>query len=246
MLLESQEEVNSDEGWIYEPKFDGIRLLVGNDYSYTRHGTITTSRFPELLLGMDTLFDGELIAQGTDSPDDFSGAMSRFSGNKNQPILHMAFDILVHKGKSVMYYPIEERKELLSDVVSTMDSPHIKLMSYVSDGEALFDIIKENKMEGIVGKRLGTPYLNGTRSDNWRKIISWSYHDVIVSKVTFKPLSVQFSNADGEYVGGTTIGFTKEIRSKLNVMTPPFLVTVKSRGWTSGGKLRLPQIVDIK
>lgn len=248
MLLEYQEEVNSEEGWLYEPKFDGIRLLVGSDYSYTRHGTITTSRFPELLLGKhaDTLLDGELIAQGTNSPDDFSGAMSRFSGNKDQPILYMAFDILTHKGESIMYHPIEERKELLSDVVSTIDSPYIKLMPYVSDGEALFDVIKENKMEGIIAKRLGTPYLNGTRSDNWRKIINWSYHDVIVSKITFKPLSVQLSNVDGEYVGGTTIGFTKEIRSKLNTMTPPFSVKVKSRGWTSGGKLRLPQIIEVK
>ena len=79
MLLVYQEEVRSDEGWLYEPKFDGIRLLVGNDYSYTRHGTITTSRFPELRFdGHEILLDGELIAPGIKAPDDFTGAMSRF------------------------------------------------------------------------------------------------------------------------------------------------------------------------
>lgn len=91
MLLESQEEVRSDEGWLYEPKFDGIRLLVGNDHSYTRHGTITTSRFPELIfVGQEFLLDGEFIAPGTNAPDDFAGFMSRFGGNKNQSISFLA------------------------------------------------------------------------------------------------------------------------------------------------------------
>src|SRR3954454_10204355 len=95
MLLGYQEDVSSDDGWLYEPKYDGIRLLVGNRHSYTRHGTITTSRFPELLFGGDeALLDGELIAPGEHSPDDFSGAMSRFSGNKEQPISFMAFDVI--------------------------------------------------------------------------------------------------------------------------------------------------------
>lgn len=248
MLLGYQEEVKSDEGWIYEPKFDGIRLLSGNSYSYTRHGTLTTSRFPELVFGgKEAILDGELIALGENSPDDFSGVMSRFSGNMKQPVQYMAFDILSYKNKSVEYYPIEERKGLLTEVLSEADSPYINLVPYVyTDGESLFEIMKENRMEGIVAKRLSSPYLRDTRSDNWRKIINWSYHDVIVTKITFTPLSVQLSSVDGEYVGGTTIGFTKDIRSRLNKMSPPFPVTIKARGWTSGGKLRLPQIVDIK
>ncbi|KAA0941630.1 hypothetical protein FQ087_20975 [Sporosarcina sp. ANT_H38] len=248
MLLEYQEEVSSEDGWIYEPKFDGIRLLTGNDYSYTRHGTITTSRFPELFFGgNDTLLDGELIALGTESPDNFTGAMSRFSGNMEQPIQYMAFDIISHKNKSVEYYPLEERKALLTEVLSEIDSLYINLMPYVyTDGESLFEIMKENKMEGIVAKRLNTPYLRGTRSDNWRKIINWSYHDVIVSKVTHGPLTVQLQSIEGIYLGSVVIGFTKEIRQLLKLMTPPFPATVKSRGWTSGGKLRLPQIVEIK
>ncbi|MFJ7936002.1 hypothetical protein [Sporosarcina sp. NPDC096371] len=248
MLLGYQEEVRSDDGWLYEPKFDGIRLLVGNDRSYTRHGTITTSRFPELVFGgQEVLIDGELIASGTNAPDDFAGSMSRFSGNKEQPISLTAFDILIYKNKSVIHFPIEERKALLTESLSIIDSPYINLVPYVyTEGEALWNVMKENKMEGMVGKRLGSTYVPGTRSNNWRKIINWSYHDVVVSKVTFRPLAVQLESIEGEYIGSSTIGFTKEIRSKLNSMNPPFLVAVKSRGWNSGGKLRLPQILEIK
>jgi len=248
MLLGYQEEVRSDDGWLYEPKFDGIRLLVGNDHSYTRHGTITTSRFPEFFWGgQEALIDGELIAPGTNAPDDFAGTMSRFSGNKEQPISLMAFDILSHKNKSVIHYPLEERKALLTECLAMIDSPYINLIPYVyTEGEQLFDVMKENKMEGIVAKRLGTSYVPGTRSNNWRKIINWSYHDVIVSKVARGPLTVQLQSIEGVYLGSVVIGFTKEIRQMLNSLTPPYSATVKSRGWTSGGKLRLPQIVDIK
>ena len=247
MLLEYQEEVRSDEGWLYEPKFDGIRLLVGNDHSYTRHGTITTSRFPELIFGgNNALLDGELIAPGEQSPDDFSSAMSRFSGNKNQPISLMAFDVLSYKNKSVIHYPLEERKAILTEGLAGIDSPHINLIPYVyTEGEQLFDVMKENRMEGMIAKRLGTPYVPGTRSDNWRKIINWSYHYVVVSKVTFGPLTVQLHSEEGDYLGSVVIGFTKEIRLMLKSLTPPFSAKVKSRGWTSGGKLRLPQIVEI-
>ena len=248
MLLSYQDEVTSDEGWMYEPKFDGIRLLVGNDFSYTRHGTITTARFPELRFGsQEALIDGELIAAGKNAPDDFAGVMSRFSGNKEQPISLMAFDILSYQKKSVTHFPIEERKALLKEVISIIDSSSINLIPYVyTEGISLFDVMKENNMEGIVAKRLGTPYVPGTRSDDWRKIINWSFHDVVVSKITFGPLTVQLQSIEGFYLGSVSIGFTKEIREMLMSSTPPFSVIVKSRGWTSGGKLRLPQIVNDK
>ena len=248
MLLSTQDQVNSDEEWLYEPKYDGIRLLVGNRHSYTRHGTITTSRLPELIFGGDeVLLDGELIAPGEQSPDDFSGAMSRFSGNKEQPISFMAFDVISYHQEAVTHWPIEERKGLLTEVISVIDSQYINLVPYVlGEGEQLFDVIKENKMEGIIAKRVGSLYLSGERSDDWRKIINWSYHDVIVSKVTHGPLTAQLQSIEGEYLGSVVIGFTKEIRQLLKLMTSPFPATVKSRGWTSGGKLRLPQIVEIK
>ncbi|MET3658181.1 ATP-dependent DNA ligase [Sporosarcina psychrophila] len=248
MLLGTQDHVNSDKYWLYEPKYDGIRLLVGNRHSYTRHGTITTSRFPELLFGGDELLlDGELIAPGTDAPDNFSGAMSRFSGNNEQPISFMVFDIISYLQASVTYWPIEERKELLTEVISKIDSPYINLVPYVAtEGEQLFNVIKENSMEGIIAKRIGSLYLPGTRSDDWRKIINWSYHDVVVSKVSLGPLTVQLHSPEGEYLGSVAIGFTKEIREKLLLGIPPFVVKVRAKGWTSGKKLRLPQIIEIK
>ncbi|MEK4247080.1 hypothetical protein MKZ20_17425 [Psychrobacillus sp. FSL K6-2684] len=248
MLLEYQEKATSEEGWIYEPKYDGIRLLVGNDYSYTRHGTITTNRFPELFIsGPEVLLDGELIAPGTVAPDDFEGVMSRFSGNKEQEIIFMAFDIITYKNESITRYPLEERKGILTEALSNIDVPHINLVPYIyTEGEAVFNLMKENNMEGVVAKRLGTQYLTGKRSDNWRKTIVWSYHDCVVSKVTYGPLTVQLRNVEGNYIGSVSIGFTKEVREELYTRTPPYNCKVKARGLTSSGKLRIPLIISIE
>lgn len=248
MLLEYQEVATSEDGWIYEPKYDGIRLLVGNSFSYTRHGTITTSRFPELLFsGPKVLLDGELIAPGTSVPDDFEGVMSRFSGNKEQEIIFMAFDIIAYKNETVTRYPLEERKGLLTEVVANINSPYINLVPYIPDeGVAVFDLMKENKMEGIVAKRLGTPYLTGKRSENWRKTIAWSYHDCVVSKITLKPLTVQLKSVEGVYLGSVQLGFTNEVKAEILSRTPPYACKVKARGWTSSGKLRIPLIYSIE
>jgi hypothetical protein len=50
---------------------------------------------------------------------------------------------------------------------------------------------------------------------------------------------------EGEYLGSVLIGFTNEIREGLLYRTPPFSCEVKARGWTSGIKLRYPQIIEL-
>jgi DNA ligase-1 len=249
MLLSYGTEPFTDEKFLFEPKWDGIRLLVGEDFSYTRHSTITTNRFSELRFDIreEVLLDSELIAPGTKAPDDFEKVMSRFSGNKQQPIQFIAFVILSHRNKSVASLPIEERKGLLTKVLEKIDSPHfIPTPFALTEGETMFNVVKENNMEGMVAKRLGSKYVNNLRTNNWIKIINWRYHDAIVTKVSFKPLTAQLHNAKSEYLGSVRIGFTKEIKEEILSRTPPFSCIVKSRGCTSGGKLRHPQIIKLK
>ena len=64
--------------------------------------------------------------------------MSRFSGNKNQPISLMAFDVISYHSEIVTHWPIEERKGLLTEILTAIDSPHINLVPYVyTEGERL-------------------------------------------------------------------------------------------------------------
>ncbi|OMP65730.1 ATP-dependent DNA ligase [Domibacillus epiphyticus] len=248
MLLTSDDNVFSDADWIFEPKYDGYRLLVGNKYSYTKFGTVTTTRLPELQfdLGYDVLLDGELITPSTNAPDNHAGSTSRFHGNMEQPIYFMAFDLLEQDHASIMTLPIERRKELLSKVIRDINSPYIKQILHIpEEGERLFSVMKENNMEGMIAKKKGTPYLPGIRSPDWRNIICWTQHDVFIKKITLRPLSAQLFDSQSNYIGTVWDGFTKEIKSELYSKSPPFSCKVKARGWTSGHQLRLPQIIEI-
>ena len=43
--------------------------------------------------------------------------------------------------------------------------------------------------------------------NDWRKIINWTFHDAIATKISFKPFTVQLKNVQGDYLGSVTIGF---------------------------------------
>lgn len=69
--------------------------------------------------------------------------MSRFSGNKEQEIMFMAFDIITYKNESITRYPLEERKGILTEALSNIDVPHINLVPYIyTEGEAVFNLMK--------------------------------------------------------------------------------------------------------
>jgi ATP-dependent DNA ligase len=73
--------------------------------------------------------------------------MSCFSGNNKQPILLKAFDTLSYRNKSVTHYPLEERKAILTERLTEIDSPYINLIPYVYiEGEVLFNVMKENRL----------------------------------------------------------------------------------------------------
>ena len=57
---------------------------------------------------------------------------------------------------------------------------------------------------------------------------------------------MQLKNGQGEYLGSVMIGFTKKIKEELLSGRLPIASKVKSRGWTNGGKLRLPQIIKLE
>lgn len=73
-----------------------------------------------------------------------------------------------------------------------------------------------------------------------------SYHDCVVSKVTYGPITAQLNSVEGDYLGSVQIGFTKEVKEGLFSRTPPYNCKVKARGWTSKGKLRIPLIISIE
>ncbi|MTI86120.1 MAG: hypothetical protein FH756_20060 [Firmicutes bacterium] len=179
-MLAKPGELYNDARCLYEPKVDGIRLLLHCVFNerkvglYTRHGTRITNQFPEFqsfsLPGVQSIIlDGELTHLTNGQPN-FNKVMKRFSAGtqktahlaKQFPCSIVVFDILYLNGKKVIDLPLIERKQILANTVPDTDLV-CKVFYLEKHGTALFNQIVERKLEGIMVKPLDSPYFLGKR-----------------------------------------------------------------------------------
>ena len=162
--------------WIHEIKHDGFRIMARRDGAgvrlITRNGNDFTKRFPlavaavTALPGRSCLIDGEAIAC-----DDNGLAVFDLIGrhrNHASAIL-CAFDLLEIDGEDLRRAPIEQRKLRLARLLR---SPHHGIVlneHFAGDGAIIFKHFCKLGCEGIVSKRLGSPYRSG-RTQHWIKV----------------------------------------------------------------------------
>ncbi len=85
------------------------------------------------------------------------------------PVTYVAFDLLWLDGRSTLAESYEQRRELLADL--GLDGPNWQApRHHVGEGEQLWRVVRERDLEGIVAKRLGSPYRPGQRSREWVKV----------------------------------------------------------------------------
>jgi bifunctional non-homologous end joining protein LigD len=166
----------SGPGWIHEIKHDGFRIMarrVGNGVRlFSRNGHDFTARFPlaaaavMALPAHSFLIDGEAIVTDGDGLAVFD--LIRRQRNGGAAVL-CAFDLIELEGEDLRRATIEHRKKKLSRLVRT---PHPGIFlneHYDGDGEIVFKHACKLGCEGIVSKRLGSPYRSG-RSPHWVKV----------------------------------------------------------------------------
>jgi len=168
-----------DPGWWFEVKWDGYRAMMSaageRTRALSRRGLDLMGRFPELAglpIPPDVAIDGEVVAFDEQGRPSFSRIQQRagFAGRapgEEVRVNFVAFDLL-YQGESLINRPYEERVERLLGL--GLPSPIVVPEPTPEDGLALFEVAKEQGLEGIVGKRLGSPYLPGRRSADWRKV----------------------------------------------------------------------------
>jgi ATP-dependent DNA ligase len=112
MYARSVQHLPETDAWTYEVKFDGYRALAGRDSTgvrlWSRRGNVFTDQFPHLAkacehLPPDTLLDGEIIALDKDGRISFN--MLQRHRSAAQAILFYAFDVIIHRGKSLIQVP---------------------------------------------------------------------------------------------------------------------------------------------
>jgi bifunctional non-homologous end joining protein LigD len=190
MLVSVGQPVRDLDLWSVEAKWDGWRALVYIEDGLkvrTRAGRQVTDALPELaglvdgLGGRSAILDGELIAM-VDGVVDFYAMAPRMSYTGRQArwaatqiVTFVAFDLLHLDGQDLTSASLVERKQLLDDLHLVGPAWAVNGWYQDGDGEALFEVCVRLGHEGVVAKRLDSPYLPGRRVTTWlkRKTSAW-------------------------------------------------------------------------
>lgn len=238
MLAEGGYAPFDDDGWWFEPKLDGIRCLAelstGETTLRTRTGRDVTAQYPELhmvhelLDQVNAVLDGEIVAFDADGRNSFEALQQRMNlSNPREigrirarlPVSLVVFDLLWLDGHDVTGLPLEQRRELLGYVVEPDD--RLQVVAHVEGtGTALVEAAKAQDLEGVVAKRLGSPYMAGRRTDAWRKIKLRNTQDCVIlgftpgqggRGATFGALLVGvYDDGNLRWVGQVGSGFTEK------------------------------------
>jgi bifunctional non-homologous end joining protein LigD len=166
----------SGPGWLHEIKHDGFRILARKDGAgvrlITRAGNDFSSRFPFIAMAVgklpvrSCLIDGEAIVCDDNGLAVFD--LIRGYGSKASAVL-CAFDLLELDGKDLRRQPIEIRKHLLAKLLKGSHLSIVLNEYFEEDGATVYRAACQLGCEGIVSKRLGSPYRSG-RSGHWVKV----------------------------------------------------------------------------
>jgi bifunctional non-homologous end joining protein LigD len=183
MLATKGDHVPAGAGWIHEVKWDGMRVLVERDAGglriYSRNENDVTVSFPELLglaeVAGDFVLDGEVVALGEGVPS-FGALADRMHVRdaararrlaETNPVTLIAFDLLRLDGEDLCALPLGERRARLEQL--GLDDVAWQLPPTYADGQMLLDAAEQQGLEGIVSKRVSSPYRPGQRSRDWLK-----------------------------------------------------------------------------
>ena len=179
------------QGWCHEIKFDGYRVQLrvedGEATLKTRKGLDWTDKFQAIAKeanGLpDVLIDGEIVALDHNGAPDFSTLQAALSDGKTDNLIFFAFDLLFADGMDLRRLPLGERKQRLKVMLEARARGKSKLIRYVehfeTGGDAILQSACRLSLEGIVSKKLGTPYSSG-RSENWTKAKCRAGHEVVI------------------------------------------------------------------
>jgi bifunctional non-homologous end joining protein LigD len=174
------EEPPTGGDWIYELKFDGIRLIAVKNGEkvnlISRNGNELAGRFSEIADSVrslpisDCVIDGEVVALDEKGGSSFHLLQAREMDGLQSPIYYYVFDLLQAAGKSLTGLPLEQRKDLLSTLCEGA-AESIRLSGEIGgDPHALLREVKRLGLEGVIGKQRGSAYEPGRRSGAWTKL----------------------------------------------------------------------------
>jgi DNA ligase D-like protein (predicted ligase) len=183
MLATLTDEPFSDEGWIYEPKLDGVRCRAFRDRDrvrlLSRNRKSQNATYPEIVDAIaaqnvrDLVVDGEVVAfrNGVTS---FSRLQQRMkiadaeaARRSGVPVYYYIFDIMHLEGRNTTRLGLRERKDLLRRSIEFEDP--LRFSTHRDgEGEAFLEEACRKGWEGLIAKRADSVYVQ-RRSTDWLK-----------------------------------------------------------------------------
>ncbi|MFL5639571.1 MAG: DNA ligase D, partial [Gemmatimonadaceae bacterium] len=181
------------DGWTFEPKYDGIRVLAyattDDVRLITRNGKDKAKQFPEIVAALKKLasqarrslvLDGEIVALIDGEPARFQELQSRMHVKESHiierhssstPAALVLFDILMDGDDVLLNEPWSERRERLVKRVARRVTSQLRLTDSIEgNGKKMLDRARSQGWEGIIAKRVDARYEPGNRSRNWLKL----------------------------------------------------------------------------
>jgi ATP-dependent DNA ligase len=257
------EERFAGDDWLFERKFDGIRLIAykrGRDVKlYSRNRLL--QNIPEIAKAIAGMPVKEVILDGEVAWDRHS--------------TYHVFDILWLDGRSTTELPLEERRALLKTLTFTGPLRRVELLKEDEPWERA----RTEGWEGVIAKRRGSPYEH-RRSRHWLKMKCEASQELVVggftdpqgARVGLGALLVGYYQGDDlVFAGKIGTGFdTKlllDLRKRLDAIEipktpftiakglpklrahwvkPSIVVQVSFIEWTGNNKLRHPRLIGVR
>jgi bifunctional non-homologous end joining protein LigD len=249
--------------WLFEKKFDGIRLLAykhGSDVKlYSRNRLL--QNLPSVAKAVAAIPADELILDGEVAWDGSSS--------------YHVFDILWLNGKKTTELPLEQRRDLLKTLKFNAPIKRVTLL----DGDEPWERARRDGWEGVIAKRRGSPYEH-RRSKHWLKMKIEASQELVVGGFTDPQgarlglgalLVGYYDGTDLVFAGKIGTGFDSKLlldlrrrldpleipKSPFTIATglpklrvhwvrPSIVVQVNFMEWTRHNKLRHPRLIGVR
>ena len=244
--------------WVHEIKFDGYRLQARKSEDHvellTRKGLDWTSRFGALpnafrrIGARSAVIDGELVVEEASGASSFAALQAALKAGRVDELRYYAFDLLFRDGRDLREKPLDERKKQLSELLASLpEGSPIRLSEHLkTDGARLLKHACRMGLEGVVSKRVDTPYRSG-RGPDWIKTKCVERQEFIVigyapSTTARKAVGAiaigDYENSKLRYRGRVGTGFTEETARDLHERLEPLRRTAPPLDGIPAGERR--------
>lgn len=229
------------EGWLFEIKWDGYRIIAYINGKKTklisRNGKDYTQVFAPVYDELSKLkfrgvVDGEMVAVNKEGRSEFQ-LLQKYQKTGAGVLMYYAFDLLWLDNHDLQELSLTQRKKILAEKLPPLTHVHIS-DHILQEGKQFFKAAKQHNLEGIMAKRMASHYLAGQRSSDWLKIKTKKRQEAIIvgytaprgSRKSFGALVLGiYEKHQLKYIGHTGSGFNDQslpdLKKRLDKLIQP-------------------------